>query len=192
MVAAYERQRGRWLRGRRFLGSECSAHSAPVEQRVARSTGPLDGGWTCRPMDQHPGDPPRNTDPQSQVFDRAAELSQQAIPGAAAVSVILLEGERARSAAFTSGAAARLGERQYEAGFGPCMDAARTGTKIVISDTATDQTYPEPLTGFGARHGRWWRSSHATSTEALPRCNGRWRLSQRSSRSRRPTPLHAE
>jgi GAF domain-containing protein len=90
--------------------------------------------------------------PLSQVLERVAELAQQAIPGAGAVSVTLLDGDQARSVAFSGELAAGLDERQYEAGFGPCMDAARTGTTVTIADTATDQIYP----GFAreaSRHG---------------------------------------
>jgi GAF domain-containing protein len=110
-------------------------------------------------MNQYHGNAPPSTDPQSafaelsgivlgaqpleQVLERVAELSQQAIPGAAAVSMTLLGGDRARSVAFAGDVAAGLDERQYDAGFGPCMDAARTGTTIVIADTASDETYPE-------------------------------------------------
>ena len=90
--------------------------------------------------------------PLGQVLERVAELAQQAVPGAGSVSVTLLDGDQARSVAFTGALAAGLDERQYEAGFGPCMDAARTGSTIYIPDTATDQTYP----GFARearRHG---------------------------------------
>ena len=80
--------------------------------------------------------------PLGQTLERVAELSQLAIPGAGAVSVTLLDSGHPRSVAFTGHLAAALDERQYDSGFGPCMDAARTGTTVVIKDTATDQTYP--------------------------------------------------
>lgn len=53
---------------------------------------------------------------------------------------------------FTGSLASQLDERQYEAGFGPCMDAALSGATVTIENTASDPTYPD----FGraaARHG---------------------------------------
>jgi GAF domain-containing protein len=88
----------------------------------------------------------------SEVLDRVAELAKQTITGAADVSVTLMEGRKVSSVAFTGPLSAQLDERQYEAGFGPCMDAALSGATVTIEDTAADPTYPD----FGraaARHG---------------------------------------
>ena len=90
--------------------------------------------------------------PLSQIIARVAELAQQTIPGAADVSVTLLQQESVSTVAFTGAVAAYLDERQYDSGFGPCMDAALSGTVITIPDTAHSPTYPD----FGraaARHG---------------------------------------
>jgi GAF domain-containing protein len=81
--------------------------------------------------------------PLGQVLARVAELAAACTPGAEEVSVTLLEGEQARSAAFTGRLAARLDERQYEAGFGPCLDAAQSGQTIRVDDTDSDETYPD-------------------------------------------------
>jgi GAF domain-containing protein len=90
--------------------------------------------------------------PLGMILERIAELAHQAIPGAGAASVTLLDGAQTRSVAFTGGLASGLDERQYDAGFGPCMDAARTGTTIIIPDTATDQKYPD-FSREARRHG---------------------------------------
>src|SRR3954470_14355476 len=90
--------------------------------------------------------------PLSQIIARVAELAQQTIPGAADVSVTLLQREQVSTVAFTGALAAYLDERQYDSGFGPCVDAALSGTVITIPDTAHSPTYPD----FGrvaARHG---------------------------------------
>jgi GAF domain-containing protein len=90
--------------------------------------------------------------PLSQIIARVAELAQQTIPGAVDVSVTLLQQEQVSTVAFSGALAAYLDERQYDAGFGPCMDAALSGTVISIPDTAHSPTYPD----FGrvaARHG---------------------------------------
>jgi GAF domain-containing protein len=90
--------------------------------------------------------------PLAQVLQRVAELAQHAIPGAGAVSVTLLESDQARSVAFTGDLAAALDERQYELGFGPCMDAARTGSTIFLDYTSNQEKYPD-FVRQARRHG---------------------------------------
>ena len=90
--------------------------------------------------------------PLGQVLQRVAELAQATIPGADEVSVTLLDGEKAHTAGFTGPVAAQLDERQYAAGFGPCMDAALGGEVVSLPDLGQDERYP----GFSAvatRHG---------------------------------------
>lgn len=91
--------------------------------------------------------------PLGHVLQQVSELATQVLPDVDALSVTLVGGDgRARSAAFSGGVAALLDERQYEDGFGPCMDAARSGGVVRVRDTAEDPTYP----GFSAlarRHG---------------------------------------
>lgn len=77
------------------------------------------------------------------VLDRVAELAQRTIPGIAAVSVTLIHGEHANTAAFTHDVASQLDERQYEQGYGPCLDAARSGQVVVIADMASEQRWPK-------------------------------------------------
>jgi GAF domain-containing protein len=84
--------------------------------------------------------------PLSQVLKRVADLAKATIPGADEVSVTLIEQDRARSVAFTGDLAVALDERQYDRGFGPCMDAALGAGTVLITDMATDERYRE----FGA------------------------------------------
>ncbi|MBM7806201.1 GAF domain-containing protein [Geodermatophilus bullaregiensis] len=88
--------------------------------------------------------------PLSATLARVAELAKRTIPGAAEVSVTLMHDGDVESAAFTGPLAAQLDERQYEAGFGPCMDAAVSGVTIPIDDTADSAAYPD--FGRAARH----------------------------------------
>jgi GAF domain-containing protein len=81
--------------------------------------------------------------PLSATLARVAELAKQTIPGAAEVSVTLMQDGDVESAGFTGPLAAQLDERQYEAGFGPCMEAAISGATIPIDDTANSSTYPD-------------------------------------------------
>jgi GAF domain-containing protein len=88
----------------------------------------------------------------SETLARVAELAKQTILGAAEVSVTLLHDDKVASVAFTGSLAAQLDERQYEAGFGPCVDAALSGTTIAIENTADSPTYPD-FAMLAHRHG---------------------------------------
>jgi GAF domain-containing protein len=79
----------------------------------------------------------------SDTLGRVAELAKQTITGAADVSVTLMDDGQVFSVAFTGPLSAQLDERQYEAGFGPCMDAALSGATVTIENTAADATYPD-------------------------------------------------
>jgi GAF domain-containing protein len=81
--------------------------------------------------------------PLSATLARVAELAKRTIPGAAEVSVTLMQDGDVESAAFTGPLAAQLDERQYEAGFGPCMEAAISGATIPIDNTANSSAYPD-------------------------------------------------
>jgi len=83
--------------------------------------------------------------PLGEVLETVADLARRTIHGATQVSVTLLEqdGSNARSVAFTGDLAIDLDERQYEKGFGPCLDAAEAGTTIRIADTSTEDIYPD-------------------------------------------------
>jgi len=90
--------------------------------------------------------------PLSGTLTRIAEIAKDTIPGAAEVSVTLMQEGAVSSIAFSGGLAAALDERQYDAGFGPCMDAAVSGATIAIPDTATDEVYPD-FAAVARRHG---------------------------------------
>jgi GAF domain-containing protein len=90
--------------------------------------------------------------PLTATLTRIAELAKQTIPGAADVSVTLMEGGRVSSVSFTGPLAVQLDERQYESGFGPCMDAALSGDTIPIDDTSHCEAYPD-FGRLAARHG---------------------------------------
>ena len=81
--------------------------------------------------------------PLSDTLTRVAELAKQTIPGAAEISVTLMQEGAVTSVAFTGPLASQLDERQYEAGFGPCMDAALSGRTIPIDDTAHSGPYQD-------------------------------------------------
>src|SRR4051794_35740722 len=90
--------------------------------------------------------------PLSQSIARVAELAQQTIPGAADVSVTLLQQEKVSTVAFSGTLAAYLDERQYDSGFGPSMDAPLPGTVIPTPDPPHTPPYPD-FGRIAARHG---------------------------------------
>jgi GAF domain-containing protein len=81
--------------------------------------------------------------PLGAVLSRVAQLAADLVPEVTEASVTVIDHGRARSVAFSGRRAAILDERQYEDGYGPCMDAAVTGEVIVIADTSTDTLYPQ-------------------------------------------------
>ncbi|HEV2087491.1 MAG TPA: GAF and ANTAR domain-containing protein [Cryptosporangiaceae bacterium] len=78
-----------------------------------------------------------------QVLTRVAELAKRTIPGAAEVSVSLLRGGTATTAAFTGEVAVQLDESQYEKGHGPCLAAADGGETMLIPDMAVEDRWPD-------------------------------------------------
>jgi GAF domain-containing protein len=83
---------------------------------------------------------------------RIAELARLSVPGAVDVSVTLLEAGRPVTVVFTGGLATYLDERQYEAGFGPCVEAALTGATIRIPDTSDGAVHAD-FARAAFRHG---------------------------------------
>jgi GAF domain-containing protein len=93
-----------------------------------------------------------NEQPLGAVMRRIAELAVRTVPGADEVSVTLIQQGRARTVAFSGRLAVALDERQYENGFGPCMDAAATASTIAVEDTANEDVYPD-FARQAHRHG---------------------------------------
>jgi GAF domain-containing protein len=83
--------------------------------------------------------------PLADIFEKVTRLAQAVVPGADQASITLVENDKAHTPAFTGEVALKLDERQYETGYGPCLDAAASGRTITILDTSNEPTYP----GFG-------------------------------------------
>jgi GAF domain-containing protein len=84
-----------------------------------------------------------DTNPPEQTLRRVSELAKQTLDGVEDVSLTVIEDGRPRSVVFTGSLAIDLDERQYEAGFGPCLDAAKTGQTIVVDSRNNDGPYRE-------------------------------------------------
>jgi GAF domain-containing protein len=81
--------------------------------------------------------------PLGALLRQVSELAVKAIPGIDEASVTLVERGRAQTVAFSGQLAATLDERQYEAGFGPCLDAAAYGQSIVVDTSKEDGIYAD-------------------------------------------------
>jgi GAF domain-containing protein len=79
----------------------------------------------------------------SGVLNQIAELAQRTIPNAEEVSVTLVRGTGAHTAALTGDLALTLDEWQYQDGRGPCLDAAQAAAVVSVPDTATDERWPQ-------------------------------------------------
>jgi GAF domain-containing protein len=81
--------------------------------------------------------------PFRDVIEEVALLAKRVLPEAPEVSMTLLTGDQAETAAFTGAVAVELDERQYDKGYGPCLDAAASGELISLVMTDPDNPYPD-------------------------------------------------
>ena len=91
-------------------------------------------------------------EPVGTVLGRVARLAKETVPGVEEASVTLMKNGKPRTIAFTGPLAVHLDERQYETGFGPCLDAAVAGSVIIIPDTKAETTYKD-FAAVAARQG---------------------------------------
>ena len=64
-------------------------------------------------------------------------------PRCGVVSITLLRGDKAFTAAHFGEMALAADELQYEHGYGPCMDAGRGGVVLRVDDMRTEQRWPD-------------------------------------------------
>ena len=84
-----------------------------------------------------------NSDAAEKVLRGITELAKRSLVGVADASLTVIAAGEAHTAAFTGPIAVHLDQRQYELGFGPCLDAARTGQTIVVGTDSTRSSYRE-------------------------------------------------
>ena len=81
--------------------------------------------------------------PLDDVLQEVTDLARTAVPGADATSITLLRGDEAFTAAHAGQMALDADELQYERGYGPCMDAGRTGLLMHVTDMAAEDRWPD-------------------------------------------------
>lgn len=79
---------------------------------------------------------------RTEVFTEITGIARWALPGSDAASITLIRGERAFTAAFDGQLALDVDELQYQGGFGPCVDAARTAQVMLVKDMRTEDRWP--------------------------------------------------
>lgn len=84
-----------------------------------------------------------NQGPLEDVLQRLVDIAQEALPGADAVSTTLVRGDKAWTAAFSGQLALDADEMQYQRGYGPCLDAGRTATVLIVDDMHTETRWPD-------------------------------------------------
>ncbi|KUL28901.1 GAF and ANTAR domain-containing protein [Actinoplanes awajinensis] len=76
------------------------------------------------------------------VLATVAELAKRAVPGAYEVSVTLIRDRGPHTVASTGEAADRIDKWQYERGSGPCLDACRDRTTLLVDDVGAERRWP--------------------------------------------------
>ena len=77
------------------------------------------------------------------VLTEITTLARKAIPAFEAASITLIRGERAFTATYDGQMALDADEMQYERGYGPCMDAALSGTLLPVDDMRSETRWPD-------------------------------------------------
>ncbi|HEV7872004.1 MAG TPA: GAF and ANTAR domain-containing protein [Modestobacter sp.] len=79
----------------------------------------------------------------SEVLDEIVRIARRAIPGSEATSITLIREDRGFTAACDGQLAMDADELQYERGYGPCLDAGRSGELFVVTDMGTEERWPD-------------------------------------------------
>ncbi|SEQ74233.1 GAF and ANTAR domain-containing protein [Microlunatus flavus] len=87
-----------------------------------------------------------------QVLAEIVGVARRGMPGAEAVSITLIRGDEPYTAAHDGQMALDADELQYERGYGPCMDAGRSGQVFLVEDMAAEDRWPD-YSRHAAEHG---------------------------------------
>lgn len=81
--------------------------------------------------------------PLAEVLGEITSIARRALPGSESVSITLLRGDNPFTAAHDGQMALDADELQYARGYGPCLDAGRSGLVLLIDDMSTDERWPD-------------------------------------------------
>lgn len=77
------------------------------------------------------------------TLQTVVDLSVRAVPSADMAAITMLVDDKVTTAVFSDPAAPDIDQAQYRSGRGPCVEAFRTGTPVVIPSLVDDDRYPE-------------------------------------------------
>jgi GAF domain-containing protein len=77
------------------------------------------------------------------VLTGIVQIARRALPGSEASSITLIRDDRGYTAAYDGQMAMDADELQYERGYGPCLDAGRSGEVFVIADMRSEERWPD-------------------------------------------------
>jgi GAF domain-containing protein len=77
------------------------------------------------------------------VMDKVAALTKSTLGLKGEVSVTIVERGRPSTVASTGSLATDLDERQYQRGYGPCLDSIAGGEALMVKDMDTEQRWPD-------------------------------------------------
>ena len=78
-----------------------------------------------------------------EVLTEIVQTSRRAINGAEATSITLIRDERGYTAAYDGQLAMDADELQYQRGYGPCLDAGRSGELFLVTDMSAEERWPD-------------------------------------------------
>ncbi len=79
------------------------------------------------------------------VLADVVRMAKRRIPGTDEAAITLIRNKKAGTVATTGGMAVPLDELQYQAGYGPCLDAGRDNEVKHIADAETETRWPRYL-----------------------------------------------
>ena len=81
------------------------------------------------------------------VLTEIVSIARPAIPGSEATSITLIRDERGFTAAFDGQLAMDADQLQYDRGYGPCLDAGRSGEVFLVADMRKEERWPDYARG---------------------------------------------
>src|SRR5215213_7536880 len=77
------------------------------------------------------------------TLTRVAALAVEAVPPAMFAGITMIVDDQVTTQAFTDPTCPEIDQAQYESGHGPCLDAFRDGSAVVVGSLAGDDRWPE-------------------------------------------------
>jgi GAF domain-containing protein len=90
--------------------------------------------------------------PLAELLADLVDIASDALAGVDDVSITLVRNDKPYTAAHSGLLSLEADELQYERGYGPCVDAALSGTVMIVPDMRTETRWPD-YAGTVVRHG---------------------------------------